>query len=172
MFLIKMVKLDPNFCLHYFKTLDLTSWFEHRQLRIHSGSTDVFDASLEQNGRQTRVLVKLFQLSLCGDDGDKLEVRPKSDSGLHMYEFQTNSLQLLPIARILNRSGNLTHRNVLPWIGFAEIEGRPALVREWTENGNLIEFLANYDDVDRLKMVRIFALSMEAALMFGPRQRE
>ena len=89
-----------------------------------------------------------------------------------MYEFQTNSLQLLPIARILNRSGNLTHRNVLPWIGFAEIEGRPALVREWTENGNLIEFLANYDDVDRLKMVRIFALSIEAALIFGPRQRE
>ena len=61
---------------------------------------------------------------------------------------------------------------MLPWIGFAEIKGQPALVREWTENGNLIEFLANYDDVDRLKMVRIFALSMEAALIFRPRQRE
>ena len=74
-FLIKTVKTDPDFNLSYFKTLDLTSRFEHGQLRVHSGSTDVFDASLERNGRQTRVLVRLFYMSLHGDNGDKLEVR-------------------------------------------------------------------------------------------------
>ena len=74
-FLIKTVKTDPDFRLHYFKTLDLTRRFEHGQLRIHGGSTDVFDASLEQNGRQTRVLVRLFNVSLCGNDDDKSEVR-------------------------------------------------------------------------------------------------
>ena len=74
-FLIKKVKADPDFHLPYFKTRDLTSRLEHEKLRVHGGSTDVFNASLEQNGRQTRVLVKLFHVTLCDNNGDKSEVR-------------------------------------------------------------------------------------------------
>ena len=52
----------------------------------------------------------------------------------------------------------LNHRNVLPCLGFAEYNNLPALVSEWMENGNVIKFLTNYENVNRLEMVCIFAM--------------
>ena len=45
----------------------------------------------------------------------------------------------------------LKHRNVFPCLGFAEYNNSPALVSEWMENGNLIEFLST-NNVARLGM--------------------
>ena len=76
-------------------------------------------------------------------------------------------------ARELKIWTELNHRNVLPCLGFAEYNNSPTLVSEWMENGNVIEFLTNNINTDRLKMVCIFALFvMKAALISQPRQRE
>ena len=50
----------------------------------------------------------------------------------------------------------LNHCNVLPCLGFAEYNSSPALVSEWMENGNVIEFLTNNINADRLKMVHTY----------------
>ena len=55
--------------------------------------------------------------------------------------------------------GSVKHRNVLPCLGFAECNNLPALVSEWMENGNLIEFLNTNNSVARLEMVRENVLS-------------
>ena len=69
-------------------------------------------------------------------------------------------------ARELKIWTKLSHRNVLPCLGFAEYNNLPVLVSEWMENRNIIEFLTKNNNADRLEMVCIFALFvMEAALI-------
>ena len=51
---------------------------------------------------------------------------------------------------------SLKHDNVLPCLGFAEHNNLPALVSEWMENGNIIDYLTKNDDVDRVIVVCVF----------------
>ena len=70
-------------------------------------------------------------------------------------------------ARELKIWTELSHHNVLPCLGFAEYNNSPALVSEWMENGNVIEFLTKNDNVDRLKMACIFALFVMKAVLIS-----
>ena len=48
----------------------------------------------------------------------------------------------------------LRHPNVLPLLGATMSEGRPMMVSEWMENGNINEFVKASVGVDRLELVR------------------
>ena len=51
----------------------------------------------------------------------------------------------------------LKHENILPFFGFIiEEDSGPALITPWMENGNVIEFLTNNINADRLKMVHTY----------------
>ena len=47
----------------------------------------------------------------------------------------------------------LEHDNVLPCLGFALVDGIPALVSYWMENGTLTDFLSQNKDADILSLV-------------------
>ena len=55
---------------------------------------------------------------------------------------------------------SLKHDNVLPCLGFAEHNNLPALVSEWMENGNIIDYLTKNDDVDRVIVVCVSSLKL------------
>lgn len=55
---------------------------------------------------------------------------------------------------------NLNHDNVLPCLGFAEHNNLPALVSEWMENGNVIDYLAKNRDIDRVIVVCASSLAL------------
>ena len=51
---------------------------------------------------------------------------------------------------------SLQHDNVLPCLGFAEHNALPALISEWMENGNALDYVKKHGDgVDRRDLVRL-----------------
>jgi serine/threonine protein kinase len=70
----------------------------------------------------------------------------------------------------------LRHPNVLPLLGVTISEHRFAMVSEWMDNGNIMEFVAGYQHLNRTELVRCPAILTPASalLMFSSvgRRRE
>jgi serine/threonine protein kinase len=53
---------------------------------------------------------------------------------------------------------HLRHPNVLPLLGVTISENRFAMVSEWMDNGNIIEFVARYEHLNRAELVRCLSI--------------
>lgn len=60
----------------------------------------------------------------------------------------------------------LRHPNVLPLLGVTIVDKRFAMVSEWMEHGNIIEFLESVN-ADRLKLVRLLFGDLLPSLTIG-----
>ncbi|KDQ50226.1 hypothetical protein JAAARDRAFT_200120 [Jaapia argillacea MUCL 33604] len=50
-------------------------------------------------------------------------------------------------------SQRLRHPNIVPVFGLSEFNGRLCMVSEWMSNGNLLDFVKEHSDVDRVKLI-------------------
>ena len=151
------------------EALDVTRRVEVGKIQTRGGFADVYDGLMrqegsDQNNRVTKVAVKVFRTFVQHTDAHEVW-----HAGWHVLSMHRlhhlQKFQLHPVARELRLWTNIEHDNVLQCLGFMEYNGFPALVSEWMENGNLIQFLSNNANANQLKMVCMIALSIKTALM-------
>lgn len=50
-------------------------------------------------------------------------------------------------------SARFAHPNVLPTLGYAEINGQLAIISPWMRNGNVVQYTKLHPEADRVQLV-------------------
>ena len=103
---------------------------KHGEMAVASGgTTDIWRGTL--NNKQ--VALKAFRMYLLQD----------------LQQAKTILWKLVPIWK------SLTHENVLPFLGIETSIFQLALVYDWCDNGNIVQYLESHPNASRPKLVTV-----------------
>ncbi|KAJ7819527.1 kinase-like domain-containing protein, partial [Mycena leptocephala] len=83
---------------------------------------------------------------------------------IKVYDYSDKQAVLKAFGREALIWRQLSHPNLLPFLGIYHVEGRPCLVSPWMENGNVMQFLKiyrNFSEQQRLSFILDVALGLK-----------